>query len=175
MPAKRWRAYKGRHKLDAIAQSSCTMCAIMSTPNLPTNIVPTNIAWLKLSGASPMGLGISPLKFKIVLESNPLKSKLLIGGLGVAQSSCTTCAIISITHLIVHPVRNPRFASSRTQPFENLSAAVKLPINKKVSGQPNPWNKSWIVTSCYVNWVYFNLQGRPRRRPAPPKSGGPAM
>ena len=43
----------------------------------------------------------------------------------------------------VHPVRNPRFASFRTQPWENLSAAVKLPINKKVSGQPNPWNKSW--------------------------------
>ena len=30
----------------------------------------------------------------------------------------------------VHPVRNPRFASFRTQPFENLGAAVKLPIKK---------------------------------------------
>ena len=28
----------------------------------------------------------------------------------------------------VHPVRNPRFGSFRTQPLENLSAAVKLPI-----------------------------------------------
>ena len=26
-------------------------------------------------------------------------------------------------------------------------------LSKKVSGQPNPWNKSWIVNSCYVNWV----------------------
>ena len=28
----------------------------------------------------------------------------------------------------IHPVRNPRFASFRTQPLENLSAAIKLPI-----------------------------------------------
>ena len=31
------------------------------TPNLPTNIVPTNIAWLQLSGKSPMDVRISPL------------------------------------------------------------------------------------------------------------------
>ena len=55
----------------------------------------------------------------------------------------------------LHAVRNPRFASFRTQPLENLSAAVKLPINKKVSGRPNPWNKSWIVNYCYANWVYI--------------------
>ena len=55
----------------------------LATPDLPTNIVPTNIARLKLSGKSPMGLGISPLEFKIVLGSNPLKSTILVGGLGV--------------------------------------------------------------------------------------------
>ena len=32
--------------------------------------------------------------------------------------------------ITLHPVRNPRFASFRTQPLENLSAAVKLPIKK---------------------------------------------
>ena len=32
-----------------------------ATPNLPTNIVPTNIARLKLSGNFPMNLGIPPL------------------------------------------------------------------------------------------------------------------
>ena len=31
------------------------------TPNPPTNIVPTNIARLKLSRKSPMGLSIPPL------------------------------------------------------------------------------------------------------------------
>ena len=35
------------------------------TPNLPTNIIPTNIAWLKLSGKLPMGLGIPPLLMNI--------------------------------------------------------------------------------------------------------------
>ena len=53
------------------------------TPNLPTSIVPTNIAWLKLSGRSPMGLGIPPLKINIMLESNPPKPTMLVGGLGV--------------------------------------------------------------------------------------------
>ena len=39
-----------------------------TTPNLPTNITPTQIAWVKLSGKFPMGLGIPPLKIKIMLE-----------------------------------------------------------------------------------------------------------
>ena len=51
------------------------------TPNLPTKITPTKIAWLRLSGKFPMGLGIPPGKLKIVLESNPLKSTMLARGL----------------------------------------------------------------------------------------------
>ena len=31
------------------------------TPNPPIKIVPTNIVWVKLSGKSPMNLGIPPL------------------------------------------------------------------------------------------------------------------
>ena len=53
------------------------------TPNPLTNIVPTNISRLKLSGNFPMNLGIPPLQIKIVLESNPLKSTMLVGRLGV--------------------------------------------------------------------------------------------
>ena len=55
----------------------------IDTPDLPTNIVPTSIAWLKLSGKSPMGLGNPPLEFKIVLESNHLKPTMIVGRLGV--------------------------------------------------------------------------------------------
>ena len=56
----------------------------MGTPNLPTNIVPSYIAWLKLSWwKSPMGLGIPPLEIKIMLESSPLKRTMLVVGLGV--------------------------------------------------------------------------------------------
>ena len=36
-------------------------------PNLPTNIIPTKIAWLKLSGKSPMDIRIPPLKIKITV------------------------------------------------------------------------------------------------------------
>ena len=66
-----------------------TLCKPMSvfdkssTPNLPTNIIPTKIARLKLSGKSPTDMRIQPLIFKIMLESNPLKSIMLVGRLGV--------------------------------------------------------------------------------------------
>ena len=53
------------------------------TPNLSTGIIPTKIAWLKLSGNFPMGLGVPPLKLKILLESNPLKSRILVRRLAV--------------------------------------------------------------------------------------------
>ena len=44
------------------------------TPNFPTNIIPTQIARLKLSWKSPMGLGIPHLKVRLCLSqtlSNP--------------------------------------------------------------------------------------------------------
>ena len=53
------------------------------TPDPPTNITPTNIAWVKYYRKFPMGLGIPPLKFKIMLESNPLKPTMFVGRLGV--------------------------------------------------------------------------------------------
>ena len=34
-----------------------------------------------------MGLGIPPLRIKIMLKSNPLKSTMLVGGLAVLQTS----------------------------------------------------------------------------------------
>ena len=52
-------------------------------PNLPTKLSPTKIACLKLSGRFPMGLGIPPLKIKILPESNPLKSRVRVWRLAV--------------------------------------------------------------------------------------------
>ena len=54
------------------------------TPNLPTKIIPTKICWLKLSGKFPKGLEILPLKMKILLEPNPLKSRILVLRLAVS-------------------------------------------------------------------------------------------
>ena len=48
------------------------------TPNLPTKIIPTKIRWLELSGKFLMGLRIPSLNIKIMLESNPLKSRILV-------------------------------------------------------------------------------------------------
>ena len=47
-------------------------------PNLPTKIIPTNIRWLKTSGKIPMDMRIPPRKMKILLESNPPKSIILV-------------------------------------------------------------------------------------------------
>ena len=46
---------------DELVVSTAATSSAYNTPNLPTNIVPTNIAWLKLSGKFPMGLEIPPL------------------------------------------------------------------------------------------------------------------
>ena len=48
------------------------------TPNLPTKSLPAKIRWLKSSGKFPTGLGIPPLKLKIMFESSPLKSRILV-------------------------------------------------------------------------------------------------
>ena len=51
---------------------------VSRTPNLPTKIIPTKIRRLKISGKFPMGLRIAPLGIKILLESNPLKPRILV-------------------------------------------------------------------------------------------------
>ena len=55
------------------------------TPSLRTKITPTKIARLNISGKFPMGLGIPTLTIKILLESNPLKSRILVRRLAVAS------------------------------------------------------------------------------------------
>ena len=46
--------------------------------NFPTNIIPTKVGWLMLSRKSPMDMWIPPLQIIIMLESNPLKSTILV-------------------------------------------------------------------------------------------------
>ena len=53
------------------------------TPNLPNKIIPTKIAWLKLSGKPPMDMRIPPLELKILIESSPPKSRILVRRLAV--------------------------------------------------------------------------------------------
>ena len=70
---------------DPFGSTSIRHASASHTPSLPTNIIPTQIARLELSGKSPMDMGIPPLNIKIMLESNPLQSTML-GRLGVIVS-----------------------------------------------------------------------------------------
>ena len=56
----------------------------VSTAGLHTTNLQAGIHSLKLSGKFPLGLGISPLKIKIPLEANPLKSRILVQRLAVS-------------------------------------------------------------------------------------------
>ena len=42
------------------------------TPNLPTNIIPAKIRWLKLSGKFPMVMRIPPLNIQILFATHSL-------------------------------------------------------------------------------------------------------
>ena len=61
------------------------------TPNLPTTTLPTKVRWLNKSGRLPMDMIIPPLWLKIQLESNPLKSRIVVQILAV-NSQVTTQA-----------------------------------------------------------------------------------
>ena len=61
------------------------------THNLPTKTIPTKIHLLKISGKILMGMRIPPLKLKIMLESNPLKSTTLVRRLAVIWKAWMTC------------------------------------------------------------------------------------
>ena len=73
-------------------EKSCDAWPTLCMPNPPTNIIPTNIeiVWVKLYGNFPMDLGIPPLIIKIMLESNPLKSIMLVWRLAVKWHTATS-------------------------------------------------------------------------------------
>ena len=64
-----------------------TRC-IEHAPNLSTKIILTKIYGLKISGKSPVDMRIPPQKLKTMLESNPLKSRILVRILAVHPACC---------------------------------------------------------------------------------------
>ena len=97
--------------------STCPALCKACTPDLPTNIIPTNIAWLKLCGKFPMGLGMSPLRIKIMLDSNPLKSITLVRRLAVAMQPASKVARQHARNPI-----NPPASRAVTQPLAHAQA-----------------------------------------------------
>ena len=55
-----------------------------------------------------MGLGIPPIQIKIMLESNPLKSTMLVGGLAVLADASTDEAMFVLTILALKILRSIR-------------------------------------------------------------------
>ena len=56
---------------------------IGTTPNLPHKVIPTKICRLRFSRKIPKYMRIPPLNVKIMIESSPLKSRILIRRLAV--------------------------------------------------------------------------------------------
>ena len=75
--------HRKQRRLSRFPGGGILMFANPFTPTLPMYIIPTKIAWLKPSRKSPIDLKISPLKIKIMIGSNPLKSTMLVRGLAV--------------------------------------------------------------------------------------------
>ena len=68
------------------ATSSHPRPAWVSSPDLPTKIIPAKTPWLKTSGIFPMDLRIPSLKDKMLIESTPLKSRILVRRLAVPHT-----------------------------------------------------------------------------------------
>ena len=56
---------------------------IRAKPNLPTNKIPAKICRLNISRNSPTDMRFPPLQVKILLQSNPPKSRILVRRLAV--------------------------------------------------------------------------------------------
>ena len=65
----------------------------LSTPNLPSKILPTGtkIRLLEIPGKFPVGLRVPPLKIKILLGSNPPKSGILVRRLAAQGGVWNSC------------------------------------------------------------------------------------
>ena len=70
-----------------------------NTPSLPTNIIPTNIACVKLSGRFPVDMRIPPLKIKILLESDPPITRVLVRRLAVVRATGLIVCLLSIPYV----------------------------------------------------------------------------
>ena len=124
---------------------TCHLCEFWNvgcwsdTPNLPTNITPTNIAGVKLYGKFPMDLGIPLLRIKIMLESNPLKFIVLVQRLAV----CLFIEILSWTspwRILRHYLWKNGFLSNPA-PGENLRT----------------WNLGMEIRCTYSVTIMYNI------------------
>ena len=73
---------------------SCGFLVNRSTPNLPTKIIPTKIRWVNIYGKFPMDMRIPPLEIQVMLEPNPLRSRVLVRRLAVTRNAPHTTIVM---------------------------------------------------------------------------------
>ena len=72
------------------------------------NIIPTKSARLKTSGKFPMDMRIISRNLKILLESNPMKSRILVRRLAVIRAGCEKPSAVRGTVAAVCPFARVR-------------------------------------------------------------------
>ena len=95
MISKGWvaRAFSFDRSCCKKASKLYTMC---TTANLPTKILP-KIRWLKTSGKSPLDMRVPLLQIRILLESNPMESRILVRRLAVQGLTHQPC-LLNVRH-----------------------------------------------------------------------------
>ena len=143
----------------------CTYIRIIVRPiSLLRLIIPARIVGLKLCGKCPMDLGIPPLTIQMLLESNPLKSRILVRRLAVsarnarethnlfATLTSTRCVFTSICmspfFFCARPTRVAESFSTQKRTYVVWSygqASLRLHGtclcgHDTCPSEPNPWN-----------------------------------
>ena len=103
--------------LHAVLQNNLGMlgrAALCATPNLPTLfVVLLRLVGSNFPGINPMGMEIPPLKLKIMLESNPPKSRLLVQRLAVRNAVLRSAPLRSTPPHSTPICAAPLFCSAR--------------------------------------------------------------
>ena len=118
---------------------------------------PTNIAQLKLSEKSPMGLGVPPLEIKMMPESNPPKSTMLVGRLGVSLPYNRRTALATGS-----PYRDLEFLLHKTmrRPLLSLSLSLAIYIYIERERERDIYIYILIYTHVYIHvcvYIYIYI------------------
>ena len=120
-----------------IYASSCTdtssICTITGTPNFPTKNLPAKIRRLKTSGGFPMDMRIPPFEIKIMLESSPLKFRILVRRLAVEiREHFCKLSVFSVERNIRHRFRKLSLSfvkqARRIVHYEYMASANMTPV-----------------------------------------------
>ena len=97
--------------------------SLATTPNLPIKIIPAQIRWLNTFVKFPIDM---PLKNNILLESNPLKSRILVPRLAVMH----LCGVDQLIAAVSFEHHDSRFCQIRTWTSESQPSSFAITSQK---------------------------------------------